>query len=103
LKLNKNIEIKSTILGTFLLRRSFRAQKAVFTKDKAVISTYGFFGLSRYDEEIPWEKVAGFLHKSGIFWDTISIETRGQSAAVIWGLRNTDAIRIKNLLQKIDA
>ena len=101
-KLTKEIEIKATFWGSLLSRGSFHPQRAVFTKDKIIMSTYGFLALTRNDEEILWEKVAGFQHKNGIIWDTIWIETRGQTMASIWGLRRSDAIRIKAIFQKLE-
>ena len=102
LTLTKPLEIKSTFLGILLSKGSFLPQKSKFTKNKIIVSTPGFLGLTRNDEEIPWEKVAGFQHKDGIFWDAIWIETRGQTAASIWGLEKEDALRIKGLLQNLE-
>ena len=81
---------------------SYSTWVRIFSKDKILISTPGKFGLTRNDEEILWEKVAGFQHKDGIFWDTIWIETRGQTAASIWGLNKQDATEIKKLLQRLE-
>ena len=102
LKLAKPIEIESTFFGILLSKGSLLPQRAVFSKEKIVVSTPGFFGLTRNDEEILWEKVAGFQHKDGIIWDTIWIETRGQTAASILGLKKGDAVKIKNLLQRLE-
>jgi hypothetical protein len=49
-----------------------------------------------------WEKVAGFSHRSGIFWDTISIETRGQTSADVTCLSQEDSKRIRGLLQDLE-
>ena len=102
LNLAKPLEIESTFFGILLSKGSFLPQRAKFSQDKIIVSTPGFFGLTRNDEQILWEKVAGFQHKDGIIWDTIWIETRGQTAASIWGLKKEDAVRIKTLLQKLE-
>lgn len=98
----KPFEVKADAIATMLLRWSFFPQKATFNTDKLIITTYGFLGLTSHDEEIPWEKVAGFSHLSGIFWDHIAIETRGQSAATISCLNKEDANRIRNVLQALE-
>ena len=101
-RLIKPMEIESTFWGTLLTRVSFLPQRVIFSRDKIIVSTPGFFGLTRNDEEILWEKVAGFQHKDGIVWDTIWIETRGQTAASVWGLKKGDALKIKDLLQRLE-
>ena len=95
-------QIKADALATLLLQWRLFPQKASFNADKLIISSYGFFGLTSHDEEIPWEKVAGFTHRSGLFWDYVSIETRGQSAAVINCLKKDDAQKIRNVLQALE-
>ena len=64
--------------------------------------TYGFLALSSNDEEILWEKVAGFAHRNGIIWGTISIETRGQTPALITGLRKADSEKVRQVLQVLE-
>jgi len=81
---------------------SFHPQEAIFSSSKIVIRTYGFLALTKNDEEIPWEKVAGFQHKDGIIWDTIWIETRGQSSAYLSALKKSDSSRVKALLQRLE-
>ncbi len=95
-------QVKADMLATLLLRGSFFPQKAVFNSEKILITSYAFFGLTSHDEEIPWEKVAGFTHRSGLIWDYVSIETRGQSAAVISCLDKKNAARIRNVLQMLE-
>ena len=95
-------KVTADMAATILLRWSLFPQKAVFNTDKLIITSYGLFGLTSHDEEIPWEKVAGFTHRSGLFWDFISIETRGQSAAVISCLNKTVAKKIRNVLQTLE-
>lgn len=95
-------QVKAEAMATLLLNHSFFPQKAQFFNDKIIITSYGFLGLSSHDEEIPWEKVAGFTHRSGIFWDAIAIETRGQSATSISCLKKDDALKIRNVLQAME-
>ncbi len=75
---------------------------AYFSSEKIIIATPGFLGLTQNNEEILWEKIAGFQHKDGIFWDTIWIETRGQSSAQISGLLKADSSKIRGILQKLE-
>ncbi|WP_434779845.1 PH domain-containing protein [Neisseria sp. Ec49-e6-T10] len=98
----KPFQVKADSLATLLIRWRFFPQKAEFNADKLIITSYGLFGLTSHDEEIPWEKVAGFTHHSGLFWDYISIETRGQSAAIINCLNKQNASRIRSVLQALE-
>ena len=102
LALAKPVKIQSSFWGTLLSRFSILPQEAYFSSDKIIIATPGFFGLTQNNEEILWEKIAGFQHKDGIVWDTIWIETRGQSSASITALRKGDASKIKGILQKLE-
>lgn len=95
-------EIRATFVGTLLSRGNFFPQRAFFTPEKLVVRTYGFLALSSNDEEILWEKVAGFAHRKGIIWDTISIETRGQTPALITGVSKTDSDRVRQVLQELE-
>jgi RNA polymerase subunit RPABC4/transcription elongation factor Spt4 len=94
--------VNASWMATLLVRFSLFPQKAEFNTDKIIITSYGFLGLTSQAEEVLWEKVAGFAHHSGIFWDSISIETRGQTAAVISCLDKDDAKKIKNVLQTLE-
>ena len=73
------------------------------TEEKIVISTPGLFNLSRQEEEIPWRKVAGFDYRSGIFWDQVTIETRGQSSSKMACLTKPDGKRIRQVLQQLES
>lgn len=53
-------------------------------------------------EEIPWHKVAGFDYLSGIFWDRVRIETRGQSSTELPCLAKSDGKRIREVLQQLE-
>ena len=94
--------VNAEALPTFLLRGRFLVQSINFTVDKIVISTPGHFNLSRQEEEIPWKKVAGFDYHSGIFWDKVTIETRGQSASTIMCLSKSNGNRIRQVLQALE-
>lgn len=98
----KAFRVRASRLGTLLIRFSLFPQEARFTPEKIVIRTYGFLGLTSSDEEILWEKVAGFAHRNGIFWDLVSIETRGQTQAVIACLGKQDSQRIREVLQGLE-
>ena len=100
-KLEK-FEVQANFVGTLLTRLSFFPQRAFFTPEKITIRTYGFLGLSSNDEEILWEKVAGFAHRSGIIWDMISIETRGQTPATITCLEKADGDKVRQVLQGLE-
>ena len=102
LKITQPIELKSSLLGSILLRMSFFPQEAIFTEEKILIRTYGFMALTKHEEEIPWEKVAGFNYKAGVIWDAVWIQTRGQSSSSITALSKSDSKRIKTLLQKFE-
>ena len=98
----KTVAIDSELLPTLLVELSLTPQRVVITKDKLIITSYSLLGLISHDEEIPWEKVAGFSHRSGIFWDTIAIETRGQTSARIACLSRSNAGKIKQVLQQLE-
>ncbi len=101
-KFTSPLEIKSSFWGTMLTRFSFFPQESIFSNDKLLVKTFGFLALTSHEEDIPWEKVAGFQHKDGIFWDTIWIETRGQSSACITALKKNESIRVKTILQRLE-
>ncbi len=46
--------------------------------------------------------LAGFKYRDGIFRDTVHIETRGQSASEVKGLRKQDGIVVREILQKLE-
>jgi len=99
--IGEGMEVKAQLFPT-LLNLSFTPQQASFSKEKIVITSYRFFGLICSQEEIPWEKVAGFSHHSGLIWDSINIETRGQTSALIAGLSMMNGVKIKSLLQELE-
>ncbi len=93
--------VDAQLFPTILHRGRFKPQTMSLTQEKVVISTPGLFNLSRQEEEIPWRKVAGFDYRSGIFWDQVTIETRGQSPASMAGLAKPDGERIRQILQNL--
>lgn len=95
--------VTARMLPTILLRGRFLPQTISLTQEKIVLATPGPFHLFQHDEEIPWAKVAGFNYKSGIFWDQVVVETRGQSSARIVGLAKADGQRIRQVLQKLES
>lgn len=102
LVLPQTLVIQADPVASLLLEWSFTPQRVVVESDKLAITTFALFGLTSHSEEMPWEKVAGFSHHSGLFWDSIAIETRGQTAARIGCLRKRDARRIKQVLQSLE-
>ncbi len=96
-------EVTARPLATFLQRGRFLPQTISLTQEKIVITTPGPFNLSRKEEEIPWRKVAGFDYRSGIFWDQVTIETRGQSSSRMMCLDKTDGARIRDVLQALES
>lgn len=92
---------KAALLGTILVRGRLIPQEIHLTPEKILIQTHGFFWLSRTDEEIPWEKIAGYHYHSGWFWDSVEIQTRGQKANQMGCLPKTQGERIKQILERM--
>jgi len=90
------------LLPTILQRGRFLPQTIELTQEKILVRTPGMFNLSQQEEEIPWRKVAGFDYKSGIFWDQVTIETRGQSSTNVPCLPKSDGRRIRKVLQDLE-
>ena len=93
--------MRADLLPTFLLRGRLIPQRIHLTPQKVMIQTWGFLGLSRTDEDIPWEKIAGFHYHSGWFWDSVEIQTRGQKANSIGCLPKAQGMRVKEILEKM--
>ena len=98
----KEFEVVASRVASLLIRGAIFPQRATFSTDKIVIRTFSTFGLTSNDEEILWEKVAGFSARNGIFWDRVSIETRGQTQAVIACLSKGDSQKIREVLQGLE-
>ena len=94
--------VNASLIPTMLLKGRFLTQSIQLTQEKIVISTPGFAGLSKREEEIPWKKVAGFDYRSGIIWDVVRIETRGQSSSVVSCLPKATGQKIRSILQQLE-
>ena len=92
--------INADPLATLLLEFGLHPQRVRVSPDKLSIITFSLFGLAENNEEVPWQKLAGFSHRSGLFWDSIKIETRGQTSAVIGCLSKRNARRLKEVLRR---
>ncbi len=92
---------KASFLPTLLLRGRLIPQEIHLSSEKIVIKTWGFFWLSHTDEEIPWEKIAGYHYHSGWFWDGIEIQTRGQKSNSIGCLPKSCGRSIKETLERM--
>lgn len=92
---------KAAFLPTVLLRGRLIPQEIHLSPEKIVIKTWGLFWLSHTDEDIPWEKIAGYHYRSGWFWDGIEIQTRGQKANSIGCLPKSSGRRIKEILEQM--
>ena len=92
---------KASMLPTILFRGRLIPQEIHLSSEKIVIKTWGVLWLSHMDEDIPWEKVAGYNYQAGWFWDSIEIQTRGQRANSISGLTKTEGRKIKETLERM--
>jgi RNA polymerase subunit RPABC4/transcription elongation factor Spt4 len=92
---------KADLLPTILLRGRLIPQEIHLSSEKIVIQTWGLFWLSRTDEDIPWEKIAGYHYHSGLLWDSVEIQTRGQKANSIGCLPKASGARIKEILERM--
>ena len=102
LKAIEPMTIEADALATLLLQWSLHPQRIKVQPDKLTLSSFSWFGFAAQHEEPPWEKVAGFSHRSGLIWDAIAIETRGQTAATISCLSKRSARRLKGILQSVE-
>lgn len=92
---------KASFLPTLLFRGRLIPQEIHLSAEKIVIKTWGILWLSHTDEDIPWEKIAGYHYHSGWFWDRIEIQTRGQQANSIGCLPKSGSRRIKEILERM--
>lgn len=92
---------KASLLATLIIRFRLLPQKIELTSDKIAVTTYGYFYLTTTVEEIPWEKIAGYHFHSGMFWDSVQIQTRGQTANYMDCLKKADSPKIKEILEKM--
>ena len=94
--------INAKFLPTLLIRMRFLCESIRFNEEKVVISTPGLFRLWVNEAEVPWNKVAGFDYRSGIFWDSVLIETRGQKPTMIRCLAKGDGERFREILRSLE-
>lgn len=92
---------KAALIPTIFMRGRLIPQEIHLSSEKIVIKTWGFLWLSHTDEEIPWEKIAGYDYHSGWFWDGVTIQTRGQKSNSIGGLPKSSGLQIKEILERM--
>ena len=97
----KPFRASASIIPTLLFRGRFIPRQIHLTSEKIIIKTWGFLWLSHTDEEIPWAKIAGYHYHSGWFWDHVEIQTRGQAANHIGGLRKSTGSSIRGALEQM--
>lgn len=98
----ESFRVEGQTVPTVLFRGRFLPKTVVLTREKILVRTPGPFDLRREEEEIPWAKVAGFDYQTGLFWDSVRIETRGQSSCTVGCLAKEDGHRIRELLQELE-
>lgn len=96
------LTVYGEILPTLLFRFRLLPQEVSTDPEKIVINTPGLFRLWQNSDEIQWGKVAGFSYRTGIFWDRIDIETRGQKPSTILGLDKAKGQALRQILQKLE-
>lgn len=92
---------RASFLPTLFFRGRLIPQEIHLSPEKIVIRTWGLFWLSHTDEDIPWEKIAGYHYHSGWFWDGVEIQTRGQKANEIDNLPKSSGTRVKQILERM--
>jgi len=95
-------QIVADPLATLLIRLRLLPESIRFSEEKVIVSTPGFLRLWTNDNEVPWNKVAGFDYRSGIFWDMVVIETRGQKPTLIRCLAKKDGERVRAILRDLE-
>ena len=100
--LSESLLIEADAVATLLLQFSLNPQRVLVESEQMTLTSFSFFGFAANPEQLPWEKVAGYSHRSGLFLDSITIETRGQTSAVIQCLSKRSARKLKGVLQDID-
>lgn len=95
-------KITASTLPSLLFRFRLIPQEVEVSEDNLILRSPGVLRLWANEDEIPWNKVAGFNYRDGIFWDTLTVETRGQKASTIIGLSKNDGRRIRNILQGLE-
>lgn len=85
-----------------MIRSRFLCESIRCNEEKVVVATPGFCRLWVNESEVPWNKVAGFDYRSGIFWDSVMIETRGQKPTNIRCLSKKDGERFREILRSLE-
>lgn len=98
----QTLDFKCELLPTILFRGRLIPQEVETDIEKISVKAYGPFWLWCNTDEIPWNKVAGFSYRSGIIWDKIEIETRGQKPSVIVGIKKENGAKIRAILQDLE-
>ncbi len=98
----EDFEITAGRLPTFLMRFRLLRQRVQFNEEKLTLVTPGLLHLWVNESEVPWNKVAGFDYRSGIFWDAVTIETRGQKPTIIRCLPKPAGERLREILRKLE-
>ncbi|MCC4833432.1 hypothetical protein LMH66_12380 [Shewanella sp. 10N.7] len=96
-----SMAFNTEVLASLLFRFRLLPQEIITDEDKITINTPGVFRLWNNTDEVPWNKIAGFNYRSGIIWDKVEIETRGQKPSVIIGLSKANSDELRRVLQSI--
>jgi ribosomal protein L40E len=101
-KTDISLDIRGRVLPSLIFRFRLLPHEIVADNEKVVINTPGLFRLWNNADEIPWNKVAGFTYRSGIIWDRVEIETRGQKPSVVIGIDKMEGPRLREILQNLE-
>ena len=96
-----SMRFNAEVLASLLFRFRLLPQEITTDEDKITIDSPGIFRLWNNTDEVPWNKIAGFNYRSGIIWDKIEIETRGQKPSIILGLSKDNSEQLRKVLQSI--
>ncbi|WP_395338388.1 hypothetical protein PN836_011455 [Ningiella sp. W23] len=96
------LEVKAELFPSFLFRFRLIPHEVTTDAEKLTFKAPGLFYLWTDSHEIPWNKVAGFSYRSGIFWDKVEIETRGQKPSIIIGLSKPNGSKVRAILQSLE-
>ncbi|KPZ70858.1 MULTISPECIES: zinc ribbon domain-containing protein [unclassified Shewanella] len=96
-----SMHFTAEVLASLLFRFRLLPQEIITDEDKITINSPGIFRLWNNTDEVPWNKIAGFNYRSGIIWDKIEIETRGQKPSIILGLSKQNSDELRKVLQSV--
>lgn len=94
--------VTARVLPTALFRGRLLPRSITLTEEKILVRTPGMFHLSEQQQEIPWAKIAGFDYHSGLVWDRVRIETRGQASTTVGCLAKPEGERIRGVLREME-